>query len=323
MLENRTNMKGYKAFKKGLVCREKQYKENTVFEEDYAKICESGMHFCANPLDTLNYYGLLDEDCELNDFAEVEALEAPLVHGDKFCTKKLKIGKKMDLKKFIEASFKCIYESDNVAQDTSQFTMAVSRNRSHLAVSRKCLKLASSGNSSQQVSLGDFSQSALSGNHSYLAASGDFSNVASSGDASQIMTSGVFSQSSVSGDYSQLAASGEYSKLATVGISGYILALGDFSNLATLGKLSKLRACGANSRLAALENDSSITVTGENSIAVNVGKEGMVKGVKGTWITLAEYKDDECICVKSAQIDGEKLKENTFYTLENGNFVEV
>ena len=44
-------MKGYKAFDKGLICRGKQYAENTVFEEDKAEICKSGMHFCKNPLD--------------------------------------------------------------------------------------------------------------------------------------------------------------------------------------------------------------------------------------------------------------------------------
>ena len=39
-------MKGYKGFKKGLMCRGKQYAEDTVFEEESAVICETGMHFC-------------------------------------------------------------------------------------------------------------------------------------------------------------------------------------------------------------------------------------------------------------------------------------
>ena len=54
--------KGYKAFEKGLICRGKQYAENTVFEESEAKICESGMHFCKNPLAVLDYYPLVDEN---------------------------------------------------------------------------------------------------------------------------------------------------------------------------------------------------------------------------------------------------------------------
>ena len=49
-------MKGYKGFEKGLVCRNKQYAENTIFEEDKAEICKNGMHFCENPFDVWRYY---------------------------------------------------------------------------------------------------------------------------------------------------------------------------------------------------------------------------------------------------------------------------
>ena len=45
--------KGYKGFEKGLVCIGKQYKENTIFEEDEAIVCEKGMHYCKNPFDVL------------------------------------------------------------------------------------------------------------------------------------------------------------------------------------------------------------------------------------------------------------------------------
>ena len=50
-------MKGYKGFHKGMICRGKQYTENTVFEESEANICENGMHFCENPFDVLDYSG--------------------------------------------------------------------------------------------------------------------------------------------------------------------------------------------------------------------------------------------------------------------------
>lgn len=52
-------MKGYKGFNKDFTCRGKQYKENTVFEEEKAVICHSGLHFCENPFDVLDYYGFI------------------------------------------------------------------------------------------------------------------------------------------------------------------------------------------------------------------------------------------------------------------------
>ena len=105
-------MKGYKAFNKGLVCRDKQYAENTVFEEENAEICKSGMHFCKNPLDTLDYYPLIDNQGNITEFAEVEALDdAKTNDNKKFCTKKLKIGTKLNLSQFIKASVDITYRN--------------------------------------------------------------------------------------------------------------------------------------------------------------------------------------------------------------------
>lgn len=55
---------GFKGFDPEMKCRDKQYAENTVLEEDSAEICRCGMHFCKNPLDVLDHYPLLDGDCE-------------------------------------------------------------------------------------------------------------------------------------------------------------------------------------------------------------------------------------------------------------------
>ncbi len=112
-------MKGYKAFKKGLICRDKQYAENTVFEEDNAEICNSGIHFCKEPLEVLNYYPLVDENGEMSEFAEVEALdECKTDDNKKFCTKKLKIGAKISFAKLVQASVEFDYEK--VIKDTQE-----------------------------------------------------------------------------------------------------------------------------------------------------------------------------------------------------------
>ena len=97
-------MKGYKGFSPGLVCRCKQYAEHTVFEEDKAVICNSGMHFCENPFDVLGYYPFVGDKGELNEFAEVEALdEVKTDDQKKFCTKKLKVGAKLGIQGLINA----------------------------------------------------------------------------------------------------------------------------------------------------------------------------------------------------------------------------
>ena len=103
-------MKGYKGFRKGLICKDKQYAENTIFEESEANICVNGMHFCKNPMDVLEYYPLIDDNGEMCEFAEVEAMDETLTNDEKkYCTKKLKIGAKLSLAEFIMASFDVTY----------------------------------------------------------------------------------------------------------------------------------------------------------------------------------------------------------------------
>ena len=97
-------MKGYKAFEPGLICRGKQYSENTTFEETEAVVCRRGMHFCPNPFDVLDHYDLVNRNGEFNDFAEVEALADTQTDDDKkYCTTKLKIGAKLSFPGFVKA----------------------------------------------------------------------------------------------------------------------------------------------------------------------------------------------------------------------------
>ena len=108
------------------------------------------------------------------------------------------------------------------------------------------------------------------------------------------------------------ASSGDNSKLASSG---------DNSKLASSGDYSKLASSGDNSQLASSGDYSKLVITGANSVAANVGYKGQIKGVLGSWITLAEYDDTGVIkVVKTAVIDGKKLHPNVFYSLVNGKF---
>lgn len=116
-------MRGYKAFEKGLICKGKQYAENAVFEEEKAEICNSGMHFCKYPLDVFDYYPLIDDKGSMSEFAEVEALdECKTDDNRKYCTKKLKIGAKLNIIYFIKASITATHEiiENEVKEETKE-----------------------------------------------------------------------------------------------------------------------------------------------------------------------------------------------------------
>ena len=183
-------MKGYKAFNKGLICRDKQYAENTVFEEESAEICKIGMHFCKNPLDTLDYYQLIDNKGNITEFAEVEALDdAKTNDNKKFCTKKLKIGAKLNLSQFIKASVDVTYQ--NIKSE----------------VDKKSLKATAGGN---YATLAGGNYTTLAGGDNATLAGGENAKLAGGENAK--LAGGNYA-TLAGGNYAKLAG-GNYAKLA-------------------------------------------------------------------------------------------------------------
>ena len=177
-------MKGYKAFDKGLVCRGKQYAENTVFEEDEAVICKKGMHFCAEPMDVFDYYPPESE------FAEVEAPdEAATDDNRKYVTKKLKVGSKMSLKELISAQVKIDLQ-----------------------------KAKEEGNGS--YAQGDYGHAAAQGCEGHAAAQGYKGHAAAQGDYGHAAAQGYNGHAAAQGECGHAAVGGKDAIAAAFGIEG-------------------------------------------------------------------------------------------------------
>ena len=268
-------MKGYKGFEKGLVCRGKQYSENTVFEEQDAVICKKGMHFCENPFYVLDYYNLLNDEAEFNDFAEVEALdEAKTDDHRKYCAKKLRVGANLSFAGFVEACVNFAVEKTKVG--------------------------ISSGNGAQIGSSGDWAQIGSSGNGAKIGSSGDSAQIGSSGNSAQIGSSGDGAQIGSSGNGAQIGSSGDFAQIGSSGDGAQIGSSGDGAKIGSSGK---------------------------NSVICCAGNGCKAKAKTGSWITFAEWKEINGeytpVCVKTERVDGVRIKEDTYYKLENGEFVEA
>ena len=304
------NAKGYKAFKPGMICKDKQYAENTDYEEVGGKICEKGMmHYCVNPFDVLNFYDLVDESGKFSDFAEVKALDQPISGSDgKFATKKLHIGAKLSFAGFINACIDYTKEQTIVNMPKSDVTTGnpaqidSSGNPAQIDSSGYSAQIGSSGNSAQIGSLGDYAK---------IGSSGDYAQIGSSGNSAKIGSSGNSAKIGSSGNYAKIGSSGNY---AQIGSSGYSAQIGSSGNYAQIGSSG---------------NSAQINSTGVDSVICCAGHGCTVKAKIGSWITLAEWEYSEekgrsvPRCVKTEYVDGEKIKADTRYRLKNGEFVEV
>ena len=129
-----------------------------------------------------------------------------------------------------------------------------------------------------------------------------------------------------SGNYSRQAASGYSSIQAASGHYSRQAASGDSSRQAASGYSSSQAASGYSSRQAASGNSSRQETIGKNCVMMSAGNEGKAKGKIGSWIVLTEWKsrgNESIPTVVAKRIDGTEVKEDTWYTLKNGEFVEV
>ena len=310
-------MKGFKGFEKDFSCKGKQYEENTTYEEHGVGCCHKGvMHFCEDPWEVLNHYDLVDDNGNFSEFAEVEALGQVWNDGEKRATNKIHIGAKLGLKGFLKACIdftleKTKYESNgtNLSGDYAQ--IGSSGNSAKIGSSGNYAKIGSSGYSAQIGSSGNSAQIGSSGYSAKIGSSGNSAKIGSSGNSAKIGSSGYSAQIGSSGDSAQIGSSGNY---AQIGSSG------DFAQIGSSGYSAQIGSSG---------DFAQINSTGEDAVIMCAGSRSKAKGKKGSWITLAEWVKDEekgryvPICVKTERVDGEKIKEDTYYTLKNGEFSEV
>ena len=110
-------------------------------------------------------------------------------------------------------------------------------------------------------------------------------------------------------------SSGDYS---TAGSSGYSSTAGSSGNSSTAGSSGDYSTAAATGAYCNAKAD------GKDSIAVVNGACGKACGALGCYLVLTEYDDDgNMLLAKMAKVDGAVIKENTWYTLKNGEFVEA
>ena len=277
-------MKGYKAYEPGMICRGKQYEEGQTYEEENAVPCECGIHYCHEPFDVWDYYGLFNGNGEFHEYSEVEPLaEEETDDNKKYCTTKIKIGAKLSFTEFIKAGINVLVEKTRLMGNGTELTDN-GDNYAKIGSSGDSAKIGSSGYSAQIGSSGYYAQIGSSGDSAKIGSSGDSAKIGSSGDSAKIGSSGYSAQIGSSGDYAKIGSSGDYAQ---------------------------------------------ITSTGADSVVCSAGVDCIARAKKGSWITLAEWVYDNNkqryipVCVKTEQVDGERIKEDTFYKIENGEFLEV
>ena len=286
-------MKCFKGFDKDLKCRDFQYEIGKEYTEEKADICNCGFHACEFPMDVFGYYPPSD-----SRYCEVDLEE----NGQKLSDDSKRVGKKISVKAeigiagIIKAGVEYIKEQVNWEDDKATNT----GNRS---------AATNTGNWSAATNTGNWSAATNTGNQSAATNTGNWSAATNTGNRSAATNTGDQSAATNTGDQSAATNTGNRSAATNTGYQSAATNTGNRSAATNTG------------------DQSAAIVEGKESIALATGINSKAKGKIGCFIVLAEWKEINyeyhIVDVKSAKVDGENIKEDTFYTLKDGKFVEA
>jgi len=316
----------YKGFDKNLKCRDFQYEVGKEYKMDGdIKCCERGFHACESPLEVFDHYDMLN-----SRFAEVEQSGEIDKEEDttKVCSSKIKIKAELNLADIVNLGVEWIKDVTSPSKLKKETDLNDNGNNS--------AQIGSSGYSAQIGSSGDSAKIGSSGDSAKIGSSGDYAKIGSSGYSAQIGSSGYSAQIGSSGDSAQIGSSGDYAQIGSSGYSAQIGSSGDSAQIGSSGysakigssgDSAKIGSSGDSAKIGSSGDSAKIESTGKHSVVMAAGNNSIAKAKIGSWITLSEW---DCIngvwipiCVKTEQVDGERIKADTFYKLVNGEFKEV
>lgn len=302
-------MKAYKGFDKNLKCRGFQYEIGKEYEEKEAIACKKGFHACENPLEVFNYY----PPCNGSRYCEVEQSGEFSENGDdsKVASTKIKIGNEISLEELIQAAIDKSSESEIYSVNTDDHTVAENTKNCSIALNKGYGSMAANvGNYSLAMTIRSSTIAANTGDYSVAWGQACHSIAANIGDGSVALSDGYRSITANTGGCSAAIGYGEDSVAVNVG-----------NQSTAINKAVESVALNIGDRAEA-------SVTEEGSIAIATGIQSKAKGGLGSAIVLVErttWNGDRYPLnnIKAAIVDGEKIKADTWYTLKNGEFVEV
>ena len=184
-------IKGYKGFDKDLKCRDFQYEVGKEYSTDNAVACETGFHYCENPMDVLGFYAPCDDTGIPNRFCEVEGSgDFDTSKDDKLCCTRLKVNAEIGLQGLIKAGVKFILDRVKWYDN----------------------KQSNTGYRSAATNTGDCSAATNTGDYSAATNTGDCSAATNTGDCSAATNTGYRSAAIVKGKESIAMVTGKDSK---------------------------------------------------------------------------------------------------------------
>jgi hypothetical protein len=325
------SINGFKGYDKNLKCRDHQYEVGKTYEIDGdIKACERGFHFCEYPLDVFSYY-----PPSSSRFTSVVGSGKTDRRGDdsKVSSSKIHIGLELSFKALVEYAIKFTFDrakwidSDKATGDQG----AASATGYQGAASATGYQGAASATGDQGAAsaTGTLGAASATGTQGAASATGTLGAASATGYQGAASATGTQGAASATGTQGAASATGTQGAASATGTRGAASATGTLGAASATGYQGAASATGTQGAASATGTQGAASATGTQGAAVSLGVQGKAKAKIGGFITVAEwrYDDNECkwhrIDVRSIKVDGTIIKDDTYYMLVDGNFIEA
>ena len=334
----------YKGFNGDLSCRDFMYevgKEYHLDNDNDINVCCNGFHACQNPLDVFVYYPMSSYTryAMVMLWGDVDFAN----DGKKICATDIMIVKEIGIDEMVTVgimySFPKIKINEN---DKTSHDMIISRKNADSIYNPHYVgRVASCGSNTSILSTGHWQKIASSGDWDDIYAIGECAEISTNGRLPIIKSNGINHHISTSGyasriishgndvsvsasDRAEIYSDGKNATLYASCMDSQIASIGDNANICISSTHGYVNSCGSDARIMSLEDKSTIESTGERALVMSAGHNTRARAKVGSWIVLTEYDDNKNIkCVKAEYVDGKRIKEDTWYQLKKGKFIEV
>lgn len=122
--------------------------------------------------------------------------------------------------------------------------------------------------------------------------------------------------------------SGYNAQISSSGYNVQIGSSGDDAKISSSGNYAQIGSSGSSAKIGSSGDGTKISSSGDDCVIMYAGINSSAKAKIGSWITLAEWKYSEekqrdiPFSVVTKQVDGIEIKEDVYYTLQDGKFKE-
>ena len=302
----------YKGFDKDMKCRGFQYAEGETYHFPRAVLCKEGAHACTMPLDVLGYYppgdGSIYRMVELDEVCDEKSDDS------KVCAKTIKIGAEIGIPGLVKAQIEWVKNTIGFDKKIKKAKEAPDK----YATGDQGAASAT-GNLGAASATGYNGAASATGYNGAASATGYQGAASATGNLGAASATGTRGVASATGYQGAASATGDWSVASATGYQGAASATGDWSAASATGYQGAASATGYQGAASA---------TGKASVAMASGDDGRVMGAIGCAIFAVErggWDGDTypIISVAAGIVDGETLKEKTWYKCVGGKFVEV